>query len=221
METPTLVPRCSLLPRVPTTHTSLGALNTLPEDGGSCSGLQLDCSVLLLARAQNPELSWPQLAVPWHLLRLLRYSGRPVAVLKYPLTLPRRGAIDQLTAVASWRRVTADGQGELAMNSALSLVSTWRNCPRRGPPPYNVGSLPGESPCATLYGRRKGQSPPRVRVPGGLAVIRLGSEVAPIEHLYMLPGIYSLLARYLPSQPNLGSHTPELGTACFQFGGYV
>lgn len=125
---------------------TLGALNTLPEDGGSCSGLQLDCSVLLLARARKPELSWPQSAVPWHLLRLLRYSGRPVAVSKSPLTLPRRGAIDLLTAVASWRRVTADGQGELAMNSALSLVSTWRNCPRRGPPPYNVGSLPGEAP---------------------------------------------------------------------------
>lgn len=50
-------------------------------------------------------------------------------------------------AVASpCRHVTAGWQGELAMHSAQSLVATWRNCPRRGPPPYNVGSLPGGAP---------------------------------------------------------------------------
>lgn len=52
----------------------------------------------------------------------------------------------EVQSVSSWpllHHVVADGQGELTMHSAHSLVATWRNCPRRRPPPYNVGSLPG------------------------------------------------------------------------------
>lgn len=77
------------------------------------------------------------------------------------------------------------------------------------------------SPCATLYGRCKGRSPPRAQVPGELAVIRLGSEVAPTKNLYMAPGIYSLLVRYLISQPtwylillNLALHVSSSAGMC-------
>lgn len=63
----------------------------LPENGGSCSGLRLDCSLniaVLLAMARKPELSWLHTAVPWLKHRLLRYSGCPAGVLKSPQALP-------------------------------------------------------------------------------------------------------------------------------------
>lgn len=152
METPILVPRCSLLPRVPTAHAphhehSTRCLRTVDHVLGCIWTALLAAQYCCQQGHARPSCLGPQSGVPWHLLRLLRHSGRPAAVLDSPQALPHRGAVDQLMTVASpCCRVTADGQGEWAMHSALSLVATWRNCPRRGPPPYNVGSLPGEAP---------------------------------------------------------------------------
>ncbi|KAH8771858.1 hypothetical protein F5883DRAFT_46191 [Diaporthe sp. PMI_573] len=213
-------------PRVPTKHASPQELSArrlvaLDHDFGH----QLVCSsdyAALLARASNPKVSWSRCAVPRCLFYLLDYSGGPAAVINPPQAFPRRGTIDQLEDIASsYRHVIVLEQGDWTMHPANSLVATWRHCPRRGPPLYSVGSLPGDAPVRrSTAAARVGPHPERECL-GRLAVIRLGSEVAPIEDLYMSPGIYSPLARYLPSQPTLGSHTPELGPACFQFRGYV
>lgn len=115
MGTPILESRCSILPRVPTTQYRL-----LRHAGLGCLDQLHRCRGTSFAVV---VVLLPSPSIHWH---------SPV----------------EIQSTSTWRllhHVIADGQGELAMHPAHSLVATWRNCPRRGPPPYNVGSLPGRA----------------------------------------------------------------------------
>lgn len=115
-----------------------GAPSTLPEDGGSLTA-HLTAQYRLQRHARLGCLD--------HLHRCRGTCFAVVVVLLPSPTIPWHLHVE-VQSTSIWpllHHVVVDGQGELAMHSAHSLVATWRNCPRRGPPPYNVGSLPGRA----------------------------------------------------------------------------